>query len=555
MDITAESSWTADKLQDIELHCRTNDRATFAHQLHRRHLYGILVCRTEATFVRFDRAGILYSKRIDVVKDGKAFTRAFASLLMLDRVDEGYDPAFTFERDDEDRLVYYISLPEFAFTENSRKPTPTGRNGHARRFKVTYITEAEVQGPKEYALKIIWRDPQRGSEGEILGQIHGRFGLSQSTWHCDVSMPGKCQCPAPVDEWCTTCVDQTLQVTGLHVCDKLRDINIVVPLEDEGEEQSMWTRLSVVQRPNRVPARDQRFLTAVLDAILGYWSAFNMGIMHRDISDGNVLMLNGDQPFSSREWLDPRVVDLRIQDTVLIRSEAKLRSMLEEIGHRDPTGILSDFDLYATHSAVSDLITSTADNPSTIEASPAHSSRRRLENDAPCEPNSKRRKTNSRAAAPVLPDPVSTQRQNQVAGEESQMQSQRIKKRLIDFRTGTPAFMSVCVLNIKPGTPYRHHFFDDLESFFWLLLWSTAAHLDAGKKHPTTAAQDTLNELNQEKLKSMRSWKRAFLADAAYPQDTARTLENFRNEWASDPMVSSTIINMGVFFIGIRQAR
>ncbi|KAG8731213.1 hypothetical protein FRC11_004725 [Ceratobasidium sp. 423] len=232
-------------------------RATFAHQLHRRHLYGMIFCRTEATFVRFDRAGILYSKRLDLVRDAEAFTRAFASLLMLDRVDEGYDPAFTFERDEDGRLVYYINLPHSAFAKASRKSAPTEHNDGTRRFRVIEILchresicgrativlrireelETETQDPKEYALKIIWRDPERGSEGEVLGQIHGRFGLAQSIWHCDVSIPGRCQCPTQVEAGCTTCVDKTVQVDGLQVCDKLRDINIVVPLEGKGEEQ------------------------------------------------------------------------------------------------------------------------------------------------------------------------------------------------------------------------------------------------------------------------------------------------------------------------------
>ncbi|KAG8680995.1 hypothetical protein FRC11_001720 [Ceratobasidium sp. 423] len=55
-------------------------RAVFAHQLHRRHLYAMMVCNTEATFVRFDRAGILYSHRIDLRTDSKAFTYVFAYL-------------------------------------------------------------------------------------------------------------------------------------------------------------------------------------------------------------------------------------------------------------------------------------------------------------------------------------------------------------------------------------------------------------------------------------------------------------------------------------------
>ncbi|CAE6378921.1 unnamed protein product, partial [Rhizoctonia solani] len=186
-------------------------RATFAHQLDRRHLYSLLLCGTEVTFVRFDRAGILYSKPMDVTKDGKAFTRALASLLMLDRIDEGYDPAFTFERNNQGRLGYYIDLPESAFAKTSGKPIPTGRNGFARRFKVVDILchrqsicgrativlrireklDVDTKDAEEYALKIMWRDPDRGSEGKILERLHGRFGLAQSIWHCDVSMPGK----------------------------------------------------------------------------------------------------------------------------------------------------------------------------------------------------------------------------------------------------------------------------------------------------------------------------------------------------------------------------
>ncbi|KAG8708047.1 hypothetical protein FRC11_006855 [Ceratobasidium sp. 423] len=559
-------------------------RATFAHQLHRRHLYGMIICRTQATFVRFDRAGILYSKRIDLVKDAEAFTRAFASLLMLDRIDEGYDPAFKFERDEEGRLVYYIDLPECAFVKTSRKSTPTGRNGRTRRFKVAEILchresicgrativlrireelENGTQDPEEYALKIIWRDPERGSEGEILGQIHGRFGLAQSIWHRDVSLPGKCQCPAPVDEWCTTCVDKTVQVDGLQVCDKLRDINIVVPLEDTGEEQiehvdTTECRPTSHVRPLRmysyilmesvgVPLwqaeSPRRFLIAILDAILGYWGAFNLGIMHRDISDGNVLMLDASQGFSRKEWLGPRTEDSRIQNPALIKSEARLRSTLEEIGHRDPTGMLSDFDLYTMHSSVPDHTITATSGTSTARLGSPRSSRRRLEEDAPLEPSLKRRKTNSHAMAPVVPPPTQGQDQSE---DGPQTPSQREKRRLIDFRTGTPAFMSISVLEVDTGAPYHHHFFDDLESFFWLMLWSVAAHLDEGQRHPTPKAQKLLDMLNHDDLEIMSHCKRAIFSWVKDPDELEKNLNAYANDWASDPMFFKAIMDMGAF--------
>ncbi|CAE6412270.1 hypothetical protein ACGC1H_005485 [Rhizoctonia solani] len=562
-------------------------RATFAHQLHRRHLYGLLVCRSEATFVRFDRAGILYSKRMDVVKDGEAFTRAFASLLMLDRIDEGYDPAFTFERNDEGRLVYYIDLPESAFAKTTSKSIPTGRNGRIRRFKVSEILchresicgrativlriheqlEIEGQHPEEYALKIIWRDPERDSEGEVLQSIHGRFGLAQSTWHCDMSMSGKCSCPTHVEN-CTSCVDKTVQVDGLQVCDKLQDINIVVPAEIEEQELELehvdttechptsyvrplriysYILMASIGVPLWQAESPRRLLTAILDAILGYWGAFNLGIMHQDISDGNVMMLQAGQPFARKEWIEPRIKDPRIQGDVLIESEAKLRSILEKIGHRDPTGMLSDFDLHAMHSSVSNHAAIATNSSVTTEATPVSSSGRRLEEDnITVEPGSKRRKTNSHAAAPIT-----AQDHSQVEDNGSPPYSHRGKRRVIDFRTGTPAFMSCCVLKVKAGIPYHHHFLDDIESFFWLILWSAAAHLDEGQERPTYEAQAMLNYLNQDDLHAMWGWKRGILLATLDPEQTEETLEAFGNEWGSNPMLSRAICGLGSFLSGL----
>jgi hypothetical protein len=111
-------------------------------------------------------------------------------------------------------------------------------------------------------------------------------------------------------------------------------------------------------------------MTAILDGILGgcllytsrstcrpvshvgYWRAFNLGILHRDVSDGNVMMLSNKQAFSRREWKESRV-RLRKSETKgdwLADSERRLRKALRKLD-RDPKGMLCDFDLYALHSA------------------------------------------------------------------------------------------------------------------------------------------------------------------------------------------------------------
>ncbi|KEP48310.1 putative kinase domain protein [Rhizoctonia solani 123E] len=436
-------------------------RAVFAHQLHRRHLYTMMVCSTEATFVRFDRAGILYSHRIDIRKDSKAFTYAFASLLMLDRTDQGYDPAFTCEINDYNRLNYYVDLPTSAFETQTSDAGPTvNEEAQIHRFLVVdtlchrksisgrativlRIRKVEQGGDEtegdEYVLKIMWRDPERGLEGEVLKGVKGKFGLVQHVWHGDAF--GKRHCSPKVDgKWqCEQCVAETVQLDELEVCDELTDISIEVPPEEGDKDPELTIVDTSVCRPTsrRRPRRictfivmsskgvpleraesPRQFVQAVLDAILGYWGLFNIGILHRDISEGNVLMLRPRQHMD-RQYHRTNVPE--ITDEVLIESEKKLRQVLDQLGGREPTGILSDFDLHAMHSPASrgvtpvdardsvppnstesDCVLASCATPpsSSIPQSPRTSGlvRQRQEDTTEDRRESKRRKTHSRRA-------------------------------------------------------------------------------------------------------------------------------------------------------------
>ncbi|CUA72538.1 hypothetical protein RSOLAG22IIIB_04936 [Rhizoctonia solani] len=418
-------------------------RATFAHQLYRRHLYSLLVCGTEVTFVRFDRAGILYSQRMDVVKDAEAFTRAFASLLMLDRIDEGYDPAFTFERNNEGRLEYYIDLPESAFSKTSSKPTYTGHNGRMRPFKVaeTLCHRESICGRATIVLRI-------------------REDLNDDTRDARA---------APWQVWARTidilrCVDawQMLvsQSSGRVVCDLCRHDNA-----------GRWIAMQTIGVPLWQAESPRQFLTAILDAILGYWGAFNLGIMHRDISDGNVMIVKKGQKFSRKEWVEKRTANscIQLEDPALMESETIFRSILEEIEQRHPTGMLSDFDLCVMHLSVPKH--TPVAKVGTAEPVFACPPRRHLEEDTAPETSSKKRKVNANTAVPVTPTSYPGQMQSEA---EPQAPPQREKRSLIDFRIGTREFMSISVLLAHPGIDYHHHFLDGLESFLWLVRGSAS---------------------------------------------------------------------------------
>jgi hypothetical protein len=275
--------------------------AAFSHQLHRRHLYGLIVCEAEATFVRFDRAGILYSRPVDMHKQLREFTQAFASLMMLDQEAFGYDPAFSTRLNQDGRLEYYVDLPESAFDGLPEEKTttasgPSRQPGKAlglltRRLKVVkklchrkgicgratialclrevvrpgaslervregietrsqakkrkldpQSQEVEQLGTRDYVLKLIWRDPKRRSEGDALEQVVGMYGLVQHLWHRDATKV--CHCKQTLKGYCEECVDKTADRDNVLAGINLMDLDIEVPEDGAGETEIEYRKFS-----------------------------------------------------------------------------------------------------------------------------------------------------------------------------------------------------------------------------------------------------------------------------------------------------------------------
>ncbi|QRV91019.1 kinase domain protein [Ceratobasidium sp. AG-Ba] len=126
----------------------------------------------------------------------------------------------------------------------------------------------------------------------------------------------------------------------------------------------------------------------------------------------------------------------------------------------------------------------------------------------------------------------------------------RNTRKKVDFRTGTPTFMSARVLDVPIGQPYKHHFLDDLESFFWLLLCLTAAHLDSGMVSGTRVAHGIIDGLDQNSLDNIRSYKNEFMHRCSKSQGNLakKLLEGCKNTWARDPAICTTIIKLGAYF-------
>lgn len=206
-------------------------------------------------------------------------------------------------------------------------------------------------------------------------------------------------------------------------------------------------------------------MTAVLDAILGefvvssalwfsyliltgYWRLVNLGILHRDISDGNVTMLAPGQKFEWKEWMENHSGKSKTTNPILAESEEKLREILSKLD-RNPTGILSDFDLHAKHtsavlpevavgptgapigrSAISFLDSGA---PGTVGS---HVANVLGKDDLVETPTSKRRKTNSGSSiASISHTAPETGSRGLTSCSERVSKLEEGKQRLVDFRT------------------------------------------------------------------------------------------------------------------------
>ncbi|KAG9087786.1 hypothetical protein FS749_002646 [Ceratobasidium sp. UAMH 11750] len=413
----------------------------------------------------------------------------------------------------------------------------------------------EPLGTRAYSeLKPTWRDLGEKLEGEGLEWLARIYGLGQHKWHGDAFKACGNSSYGGIVDW----PDSTPSQDQVRATENMMDLDIGLPEEESKETQCKAPQTDEypqgdVPRTSRIYCRllpptigsplcsaesPRQLLQAVLDVILSYWGLMNRGLFPPDINDGNVMILKEEQGYHKREWKALRSATRRL-DLGVDGSEKLLREALDRLG-RDPTGMLYGLDLFTTHDDIGagffeDL------------------SREGDEREAD-EPEAKRRKLNSGTAAPIALSSDQGQEQG-IPGGSSLTCAVKVDQeacRVVDFRTRTPSFLSTRALHEVSSQRYAHHFTDDLESFFWLMLWCVAEHVDSEDSHPTEGALDLLDSLNRSSLRDIATAKSCLLGKSSRKGIWMRKiLASCNNGWAGDSAIIKVVLALGNYFFGI----
>ncbi|KAG9084147.1 hypothetical protein FS749_005443 [Ceratobasidium sp. UAMH 11750] len=171
-------------------------RSMFSDQIFRLHIFGVAICGSIATFVRFDRSGLLHSPDIDVStgEGANLFVQRMISLLALPAKDFGYDPRYTFRRSHKGHLETLFAmdghLPRVVSNLLCHRKCCRGRATLASCLAAA-ATDCQVPPPvagstlaqrfpdREVVHKKIWRKEDRMGEGTTLGRFKGVFAVCQ----------------------------------------------------------------------------------------------------------------------------------------------------------------------------------------------------------------------------------------------------------------------------------------------------------------------------------------------------------------------------------------
>ncbi|KAJ8489029.1 hypothetical protein ONZ45_g13724 [Pleurotus djamor] len=313
-----------------------------AARQHRTHIFMLFVFHPYARFIRWDRSGIIVTDRFDYVKDCSPLVDFFWRYSQLTSAQRGYDTtvelATTAEtkhahkylaewapRDGVHRDVYKVQVPSGSgyrsFLVWGALAEPASPLGRGTKGWPALEVKAGPKGPqlstKPVFVKEQWRGKDVSKEATTLKLLNDNGVEHVPTLVCGGDISGD------------------FQTTLSH---EYAEANWRVVSKDKDQVKKIETRIHVrlataeVGTPLELFKSTHEMLAAVHYAFIGHMQAYNKcGLLHRDVSGGNILILPGKKGLLN-DW-DLAILINEIQDARTGERTASFLSFLYPFRH------------------------------------------------------------------------------------------------------------------------------------------------------------------------------------------------------------------------------
>ncbi|KAG8731609.1 hypothetical protein FRC10_001613 [Ceratobasidium sp. 414] len=491
-------------------------RATLIHQIHRLHVFSVAVCNTTAIFVRIGRTGIIHSPPIDLREDFKTISRAAAGLFALAPDSFGYDSRFYYWPPLTGQTNDHLKSREFRVKTGKKRWTVLEiicqRKCLVGRATLA-LSLSRISNRRERAvLKGICRDESRADEGENLTPFKGCHGICQHRWNqigastavrkkdtLSTSPFMKSFYPSLPDAEVTRIRSDAQGSTGASVRSVAARTSRAKNQQcrDEPPEDRVHSLILVDEGVGLWRIKKVPHLFAVLrDSVVGLATIVERGKVHRDVSEGNILY-------------------------------SRLPPGDSEVNHADAPGAESTVNADEDSNSEADSDTTYA----TLYFD--QDSDGRSDTTADTELDGLLDLEEGVIHAETLPEYVGQRYKGPWCAGRLYDLEFMVKRDRSDneargkARTGTPAFISAQLLLATNKQPVRHTFLHDLESIFWVLVWTVATHVEP-EKVLSEEAQQLIDSLSNRDDKFLGLFKRSFIA---YPAAVHKDIRQLGNGW------------------------
>ncbi|VCU41400.1 Bgt-20125 [Blumeria graminis f. sp. tritici] len=307
-EITSSKEKLSDKIHQLMRYMRE----IFYSQPLRRFAHGFCLHKNHMELWIVDRAGAYSSGEIDVSKSQEKLIRALSSYMLMSDEDLGLDPITSYDSDG--RCFVTVPNGKTSVEKIEVNPLPIARpETIASRGNTCLETKDSM-----YMLKFSWGTEIVESETKILKKLKGVTGIitlnySSDLYNIDTHRHG-------------------MEFTE----DKKFKINVDDPALSHGvmtnyranksyiKRKLTYAKLSPVGRPLQSSSTVREFVRGIRDAIIGHRNLYDKGIIHGDISAGNIILTKADVTGASEGLL----IDL---DMASFREEIKGKKQRERI--------------------------------------------------------------------------------------------------------------------------------------------------------------------------------------------------------------------------------